>query len=269
MSLKSIDINCDLGESFGAYRLGLDFEVMRYISSANVACGWHAGDSMVMSQTVEVAVSHGLCIGAHPGYPDLVGFGRRHMDCSPKEIQSYVTYQVGALYAFCLTHLTDMTHVKPHGALYHRALNDERVAHAICNSIAGLNNNLDLFVLAGPRGDRLASIADSSGISVCREAFPDRHYSKDGSLVSRDNPKAVISDPSQVSDRAIMMALEGRIEAVDGSVIDLEAQSLCVHGDNESALSLVRAIRAGLEAKGFRIESPRRSRFQDGANSTF
>ncbi len=255
MPAKAIDINCDLGESFGAYRLGLDAEVMKYISSANIACGWHAGDSMVMNNTVRMANSCGVAVGAHPGYPDLVGFGRRHMECAPEEVESYVTYQVGALNAFCIRHSINMTHVKPHGALYLRAMNDEKVGAAICEAIAGLNPNLSLFVIAGPQGAKLDGIARSFGLNVCREAFPDRGYNPDGSLVSRMRPDAVLSDPPMVSDRALMIAKEGRISAFDGSIVELQAETLCAHGDNQSAVTIVREIRARLEEAGISIRS--------------
>lgn len=256
MPTKSIDINCDLGESFGAYRLGLDSEVMKHISSANIACGWHAGDSLVMEETVRLATNLGVAVGAHPGYPDLVGFGRRHMDCSSAEIRSYVTYQIGALNAFCVINSTEMRHVKPHGALYLNAMQDDKVGAAICEAVAGLNKNLALFVLAGFRGSKLAGIAETFGLRVCRESFPDRSYHPDGNLVERSQPNALISDPSIVAERALMMAIDGKVKAVDGSIIDLEAETMCVHGDNESALDLVIRIRSALETESVSISAP-------------
>lgn len=259
MADKSIDINCDMGESFGAYRLGLDSEVMRYISSANIACGWHAGDSLVMEKTVRMATSSEVAVGAHPGYPDLVGFGRRRMDCSAEEIRSYLTYQVGALNAFCVANSTEMRHVKPHGALYMSAMKDEKVGEAICEAVSALNPNLALFVMAGQQGFKLARIASEHGLRVCREAFPDRQYGPDGSLIPRNAPHAVLSDTSLVAKRALMMAIEGKVKASDGSIIELEAETLCVHGDNEAALGLVREIRRQLEREGVVIRPPKLS----------
>lgn len=253
MAEKSIDINCDLGESFGAYRMGFDSDVMRYISSANIACGWHAGDSLVMEKTVRMATCNEVAVGAHPGYPDLVGFGRRHMDCTAEEIRSYLTYQIGALNAFCVTNSVEMRHVKPHGALYMNAMKDERVGEAICEAVAALNPNLVLFVMAGQQGFKLASIASSHGLRVCMEAFPDRQYDPGGNLTPRSDPNAVLSDTSLVAQRALMMAIEGRVKASDGSIIELEAKTLCVHGDNEAALGLVREIRRQLEREGVAI----------------
>lgn len=254
MSVKSIDINCDLGEGFGRYQLGLDSELMMFVSSANIACGWHAGDSLVMSRTVRMAADHGVAVGAHPGYPDLVGFGRRHMDCSPEEIRTYITYQVGALNAFCVAHSVEMRHVKPHGALYHRAMEDEKVGAAICEAIADLGKELSLFVLAGRQGDRLSELASNHGLKVYREAFADRQYTADGGLVPRKKPGAVLSDPAIVTEIALMMALDRKVRCVDGSVIDIEAHTLCVHGDNHEALELVRGIRHGLENEGVLIQ---------------
>lgn len=255
MSAKSIDINGDLGESFGAYQLGLDTELMNYVSSANIACGWHAGDSVVMGKTVKMARDKGVAIGAHPGYPDLVGFGRRNMDCSVEEIRSYITYQVGALDAFCVTHSVRMRHVKPHGALYVRAMEDEKVGTAVCEAVATLNRDLSLFVLAGEQGDRLASIASSHGLKVYREGFPDRQYTSDGRLVSRRRSNALVSDPEVVAQRALMMAMDGKVISEDGSVIEMEVETLCVHGDNHSALELAQRIRHELEHEGAMIRA--------------
>ncbi len=255
MSLKRIDINCDLGESFGAYRLGLDSEVMKYVSSANIACGWHAGDSVVMNRTVKMAIEQGVAIGAHPGYPDLVGFGRRHMECSFEEIKSYITYQVGALNAFCVIHSVEMRHVKPHGALYIKAMEDEKIGTAVCEAVAALDKALSMFVLAGKQGDRLAEIAAAHGLNVCREGFPDRLYTSDGRLVSRRRADSTLSEPEVVSQRALMMALDCKVLAEDGALVDMEVQTLCVHGDNHAALDLVKRIRHELEREEVQITS--------------
>lgn len=256
MPINSIDINCDLGESFGAYSLGPDSEVMKYISSANIACGWHAGDSVVMGNTVELAAVYGVSIGAHPGYPDLVGFGRRHMECSPSEIKSYVTYQIGALNAFCVSHSVELRHVKPHGALYSKAMIDENVAHSICEALANLNNKLSLFALAGQKGDQLEKIASGYGLRVFREAFPDRQYLPDGALVPRSHPEATLTDPQEVMDRALAMVIDSKVHTINGSAVEIEVHTLCVHGDNQSALSIVKLLRNGLEKEGLRIQAP-------------
>lgn len=253
MKLKRVDINSDLGESFGAYQLGLDSELLKLVSSANIACGWHAGDSVVMNRTVKMAIEQGVAIGAHPGYPDLVGFGRRHLDCSVEEIRSYITYQVGALNAFCVSHSVGMSHVKPHGALYTKALEDEKTGTAVCEAVACLDKALTLFVLAGKQGDRLAKIAAAHGLKVCREGFPDRLYTSDGRLVSRRRFDSTLSEPEVVSQRALMMALDCKVLAEDGSLLDMEVQTLCVHGDNHAALDLVKKIRHELELEGAQI----------------
>ncbi len=255
MNAKCIDINSDVGESFGAYQLGLDSELMKFVSSANIACGWHAGDSVVMNRTVKMAIEEGVAIGAHPGYPDLVGFGRRNMDCSFEEIRSYITYQVGALDAFCVTHSVEMRHVKPHGALYNKAMEEEKVGAAVCEALAGLNKGLSLFVMAGGQGDRLAAIASSHGLKVYREGFPDRQYTSDGRLVSRRRPNASLSDPEMVAQRALMMVLDGKVMSEDGSLMDMEVETLCVHGDNYAALELVKRIRHELEREGALIKA--------------
>ena len=166
-----IDLNCDMGESFGAYKLGLDEEVIKYITSANIACGWHAGDPLVMNKTVRMAVEHGVGIGAHPGYPDLLGFGRRNMDCTPEEIRNYVIYQIGALQAFCKVHGTKLSHVKPHGALYLTAVEREDVARAIAEAILSVDENLIYVALAGAKGERMRRIGEEVGLRVAYEAF--------------------------------------------------------------------------------------------------
>jgi UPF0271 protein len=249
-----MDLNCDMGESFGGYKLGLDEEVIKYISSANVACGWHAGDPLVMMRTVKMAKEYGVGVGAHPGYPDLLGFGRRNMDCTPEEVRNYVIYQIGALQAFCTANKVELRHVKPHGNLYMTAVENENVARAIAQAIVAVDPRLMYVALAGAKGELIALVAQEVGLKVVFEAFPDRAYTSQGTLLSRREPGAVIQDPKIVANRALKMAKEKRIVAVDGSEIIVEAQTLCVHGDNPKALELVRAIRETLETNGVEVK---------------
>ncbi len=249
-----MDLNCDMGESFGGYKLGLDEEVIKYISSANVACGWHAGDPLVMMRTVKMAKEYGVGVGAHPGYPDLLGFGRRNMDCTPEEVRNYVIYQIGALQAFCTANKIELRHVKPHGNLYMTAVENENVARAIAQAIVAVDPRLMYVALAGAKGELIALVAQEVGLKVVFEAFPDRAYTSQGTLLSRREPGAVIQDPKIVANRALKMAKEKRIVAVDGSEIIVEAQTLCVHGDNPKAVELVRAIRETLETNGVEVK---------------
>lgn len=251
--MKTIDLNCDMGESFGAYRLGMDEAVIGYITSANIACGWHAGDPTVMDRTVKMAVEHGVGVGAHPGYPDLLGFGRRNMDCSPEEIRRYLIYQIGAIEAFCKVHGSRLQHVKPHGALYLTAVESEEVARAVAEAIVSVNPELAYVALAGARGELMTRIGREVGLKVVYEAFPDRAYTPGGTLVSRRQPGAVVKDPREVAARALRMAKEGMVIAVDGTSIPLEAQTLCVHGDTPSAIDLVKSIRKALAADGVAV----------------
>ena len=239
-----------MGESYGAYKLGLDESVIRHITSANIACGWHAGDPEVMDKTVKLAVDNGVGIGAHPGYPDLLGFGRRNMDCTPEEIRRYIIYQIGALSAFCAIHGARLQHVKPHGALYLAAVENEPIARAVAQAIISVDPNLIYVALAGAKGEMVRRIGKTVGLKVVYEAFPDRAYTPEGTLVSRRKPGAVIKDPKEVARRALLMAAEGVVVAVDGTRIPLEAQTICVHGDTPSAVELVRSIRETFKSEG-------------------
>ena len=249
-----MDLNCDMGESYGAYTIGMDEKVMKHITSANVACGWHGGDPLVMDKTVRMAKAQGVGVGAHPGYPDLMGFGRRNMDCTAEEIRNYVVYQIGALQAFCHVHGVKMAHVKPHGQLYLTAVENETVARAVAEAIVGVDRSLMYVALAGAKGALMRKIGEELGLKVVYEAFPDRAYTPGGTLVSRRETGAVIHDPKVVAERALMMARENRVVAMDGSVIPMEVQTLCVHGDNPAAVNLVRAIREGLEKEGVAVK---------------
>ena len=250
--MKTIDLNCDMGESFGRYTLGMDNQIMPYISSANIACGWHAGDPSVMNNSVQAAKSCGVAVGAHPGYPDLMGFGRRRMALSPEEIQHYLIYQIGALQAFCRVYQVELQHVKPHGALYLDALETPETARAIVLAVQKLDPRLRLVTLAGKKGEAMRYMAEEMGLRVILEAFPDRAYTAQGTLMPRNRPNAVITDPGQVAQRALDMA-RGFVIVEDGSRLNLDVQTLCVHGDNEEAVALVKSIRALLETEKIRV----------------
>jgi len=251
--MKRIDINCDMGESFGAYTLGLDGEVIRYISSANIACGFHAGDPRVMNRTVKLAGDNGVAVGAHPGYPDLAGFGRRNMDCTPEEVRDDVIYQIGALRGFCALRGVKLQHVKPHGSLYNMCVGNEPLSRVVAEAIAAVDRSLIWVTLGGAQADLARKISAAAGIRVVFEAFPDRAYTPDGKLAPRKLPGAVITDPQRAAEQALRMAKEGSVIALDGTVIEMEVQTLCVHGDNPSALHHVRTIRQALETEGLRI----------------
>jgi len=245
-----IDLNCDLGESFGAYKMGMDEEILRYITSANIACGFHAGDPMVMAQTVAWCRACGVRVGAHPGFPDLVGFGRRNMSLSPEEVKAIVIYQIGALKAFCDGAGVRLYHVKPHGALYNMAARDYKFARAICQGIKAVDEGLHLLALSS---SEMLRAAKELGIPYASEVFADRAYQSDGTLAPRSQKGAVIEDEDQGVSRVIRMVQEGRVAAIDGSDISLQADSVCVHGDGIKALSFVKKIRKNLEAAGIEI----------------
>ena len=217
--MKSIDLNCDMGESFGRYKLGLDEEVIKEITSANVACGWHAGDPLVMDATVAMARENGVGVGAHPGYPDLLGFGRRNMDCTLEEIRNYVIYQIGALQAFCSAHKTRLQHVKPHGNLYLSMLENEDLAKAVAEAVANVDPDLVCLTMAGAKNRNMTRACEALGLKIAYEAFPDRAYTVEGTLVSRRKPGAVIQDPELAAERALGMARDNEVMAEDGTRI--------------------------------------------------
>jgi UPF0271 protein len=254
MPLKAIDLNSDVGESFGNYKLGLDEEVIPLISSANIACGYHAGDPAVMRQTVALARQHGVGLGAHPGLPDLVGFGRRNMEVTLEEIRDFVTYQIGALQAVAAIQGARLQHVKPHGALYNMAVKSPEIWDAVAKVMARLDERLILFVLAGPDRPELQAIGRHRGIRIVFEFFADRAYTREGTLVSRKMPGAVIHDSDVVAAKVLKLVKEGRVKAIDGSEIELQAETICVHGDNPKAVALVKQIRKTLEAAGVAVK---------------
>lgn len=256
MVAHQIDLNSDVGESFGNYKLGLDNEVIPLISSANIACGFHAGDPTVLRRTVALAREHGVAVGAHPGLPDLMGFGRRAMDVSLSEIKDYITYQVGAVQAFAAAEGVKVQHVKPHGALYNMAVQNPAIWETVASVLSELDKDLILFVLGGANKDKMRAMGAQYGIRVALEFFADRAYNPDGSLVSRKIPGAVLKDHDLAARRVLKMATEGKVTCADGSEIELPADTICVHGDNPAALQLVNKIRQSLTAAGVEIRAP-------------
>jgi len=245
-----IDLNSDLGESFGPWPMGQDAELMASISSANVACGFHAGDPGTMRATVALAKAAGVAVGAHPGFPDLVGFGRRDMKATPQEVEDLVLYQVAALAGIASTQGVHLQHVKAHGALYTMACRDRSLADAIARAVAAFDRRLILF---GLPNSELIRAGEHAGLQVAAEVFADRAYEPDGSLASRLKAGSVIHDEAAVVARAIRMVRDRRVEATDGSEVTLEADTICLHGDTAGAAGLARAVRTGLEAAGVRI----------------
>ena len=251
---NTIDINCDMGESFGAYSLGRDAEVMPSITSANIACGFHAGDPAVMRRTVALAREHGVAVGAHPGLPDLVGFGRREMQVSPTEVEDFVLYQIGALAAIAAREGVTLQHVKAHGALYNQAVRDRALADAIARATRAFDASLVFFALPG---SALEAAGRDAGLRVACEVFADRAYEPDGTLASRKKPGSVIHDTNAVVERAVAMVRDGRVTATTGATIPLKADTICVHGDTPGAETLARALRAGLERAGIQVRAVR------------
>lgn len=245
-----IDLNSDLGESFGNYSLGMDQEVIQYVSSANIACGWHAGDPMVMDRTVQMAVEHGIGIGAHPGFPDLMGFGRRNMVITPEEAKNYIIYQVGALAAFAAARGAKLQHVKTHGALYNMAAKDYKLARAMCEGVAAVDPNL---IVLGLANSEWTNAGKDVGVDIRNEIFADRAYQDDGTLVPRSQPGAVIHDKNLAIQRAVGMVKSRKVTTISGKEISISPDSMCVHGDNIMAVEFVREIRSVFAQNGIQI----------------
>jgi len=252
-SLKpKIDINCDLGESYGAFKVGNDEKIMPHITSANIACGFHAGDPMTIARTVNLAKKHNIAVGAHPGYPDLLGFGRREMQLTPEEVKNYTIYQVSALQGFAKTAGIRLQHVKPHGALYNSAVKDEKISKGVVEAVKALDYNLIIFA---PPKSALAKAAVDAGLRVAHEFFADRAYNADGSLISRKQPNAIIQEPQKVVERAIKIVEEGTVLAVNGGVVNLgDVHTICVHGDTPTAAKLVEELKKGLLKAGIEVK---------------
>jgi UPF0271 protein len=247
-----VDLNSDIGESFGRWSLGHDADVLRSITSANVACGYHAGDPGVMRDTVRLARDLGVAIGAHPGFPDLVGFGRRNLAASPREVEDFVLYQIGALAAIAAAEGVALQHVKAHGALYNMAIRDRALADAIARAVAAFDRSLVLF---GLPGTELLRAGEAAGLAVAAEGFADRSYEPDGSLTPRTRPGAVVHDQEDVVRRAVRMARDGVVTASDGGDIPMRVQTICTHGDTPGSHELTRLLRAGLEREGIAVSA--------------
>ncbi|MFC3166370.1 LamB/YcsF family protein [Ciceribacter thiooxidans] len=247
-----IDLNSDLGEGYGAWNMGDDEAMLAIVSSANVACGFHAGDPVGILKTVKAAAEKGVSIGAHVSYPDRVGFGRRDMDVTGGELTADVIYQIGALKGLAAAAGTTVGYVKPHGALYNRIAHDPKQGQAVIDGIKAVDPSL---VLMGLAGSPILDLARKAGLEVVAEAFADRAYQPDGQLVSRRDPGAVLHDPQLIARRMLRLAYQGTLEAIDGSMIKIEAQSICVHGDSPGAVAIARDIRRAFEADGVRVRS--------------
>jgi len=250
--MARVDLNSDLGESFGAYTLGRDQDILQIITSANIACGFHAGDPDVMRKTVGLALKNGVAIGAHPGFPDLVGFGRRNIAASPAEVYAMMVYQIGALAAFAKAEGAKLRHVKPHGALYNMAAADEKLAEAVAEAIYKVDGGLVLFGLSGSWMIRKAR---ALGLKAAEEVFADRTYQKDGSLTPRREPGAVITDEDASLAQVLGMVKDKTVKSLQGEIVPITADTICVHGDGEHALAFSRRIKDTLIAEGVAISA--------------
>jgi len=238
----NIKLNCDMGESFGVYTMGMDEQIMPYIDMANLACGFHASDPVTMHRSIRSAKEQGVEIGAHPSYPDLVGFGRREMACSSEEIVSFVLYQLGALEALCQSYDTRVSYLKPHGALYNSMMKEPEIFKAIAKAISKYDPSVKLMILSSIKNDHYETIAQKYGVSLLYEVFADRAYTDEGYLLPRGQKGAVISDESEVLARARLLFDEGIIETISGKKLQQKADTICVHGDNEAAVELIRSL---------------------------
>lgn len=252
MATTVIDLNSDVGESFGRWRLGDDEAVLGLVTSANVACGFHAGDPRTLRVTCEIAAARGVAVGAQVGYRDLAGFGRRFIDVDPVELTDDVIYQIGALDGMARAAGTSVTYVKPHGALYNTAVHHEAQAQAVVDALLAYDRTLPLL---GLPGSQLLAKAERAGLRPVREAFADRAYTPEGTLVPRSEPDSVLHDPDEVGRRVVRMVTEGVVVAVDGSTVPVEAESVCVHGDSPGAVEMAASVRSGLEAAGVTLRA--------------
>jgi len=248
--LYKIDLNCDLGESFGAYSLGMDEDILRFVTSANIACGFHAGDPSVMQKTVKLALKNNVQIGAHPGLPDLAGFGRINMNITPQEAHDMVIYQIGALAGFVKAEGTRMQHVKPHGALYNMAAQDSKLAIAIAEAVYKVDSELILFGLAG---SELVRAGAKIGLQTANEVFSDRTYQADGTLTPRTEPDALIHDKKQAVGQVVRMIKEGKVLSRQQVDVPVKADTVCIHGDGAAALAFAQQIKETLELSGIEI----------------
>lgn len=252
-SMNTVDINCDLGESFGVYRMESDVAILRLITSANIACGFHAGDPATMRQTVQQAMDQQVAIGAHPGLPDLQGFGRRRMDITPREAYDMVVYQTGALDAFVRSYGGRMHHVKPHGALYNMAAEDAQLAEGIAEAIYKVQPDLYLYGLAG---SAMIKAADRIGLRSVSEVFADRTYAPDGTLTPRSQPGAIIEQTEKALAQVLRMVKEGIVLSTEGTLVPIQAETICIHGDGAHALTFAQEICTLLESEGVTLSAP-------------
>lgn len=249
--MRTVDLNCDMGESFGLYQLGNDEEMMKYISSVNIACGYHAGDPHVMRRTVGLAKEYGVAIGAHPGFPDLLGFGRRHLSATPSEIKDYVTYQIGALREFATAFGIKLQHCKPHGSLYMLAMEDEKVATAILESIAEVDSDMMVYAM---NHSAVIEVAKRMGIRVAKEVYSDREHTNTGSIVlTRKGP--IIQDYKMMANRVVRMVKEGKVIADTGEDVSIQSETICIHGDTPNATHLAKAMVDALKYENINIAS--------------
>ncbi len=250
--MNYIDLNCDMGESFGIYKLGMDHEVINYITSANIACGFHAGDPQVIDETVKLARDNSVNIGAHPGFNDLEGFGRRKIDIDPDQLINELIYQIGAMKGFCEANGVRLSHIKPHGALNNMASVDEELASAIAKAIKLVDPNLIYVTIAG---SKMEEVGQANGLKIAREAFADRAYNDDGTLVSRKEPDAVLHDSQLIVDRVVKMVVDGTVVTKGGDELEINPDTICVHGDNPEAVNLVAKMRETLESNAVKLIS--------------
>ena len=248
--MYKIDLNSDLGESYGAYKLGMDSEIIKYVSSVNMACGWHGGDPIIMDKTLKMCVDEGVAVGAHPSYPDLMGFGRRHMDLSFDEAKAYVKYQLGALMAFAASYGVKVQHLKAHGAMGNDSNKDSKLAKAICEATSEVDKNIIHLSFAN---GAVIKTAQEMGLRFANEVFADRAYNDDYTLVSRNQPGAMIHDPKLAMNRVIRMIKEGKVTSISGKDLDISVHSVCVHGDTPTAVEIVKNLREALIAEGIQI----------------
>ncbi len=250
MKMHKVDLNCDMGESFGAYKLGRDEEILDYVTSANIACGFHAGDPATIRKTVQMAMEKNVGIGVHPGLQDLVGFGRRNMQISPQESYDLVVYQIGAIYAFAKSEGGKIQHVKPHGALYNMAAKSPSLSEAIAEAVYKVDPELILFGLAG---GELVKAGQKIGLRTANEVFADRTYQQDGSLTPRTQPHALITNKETSIQQVIRMVKEGKVESLQGIDVPIQADTICIHGDGENALEFAKYITTSLKQAGIQI----------------
>jgi UPF0271 protein len=251
--MKKVDLNCDMGESYGAWKMGADAEVMPFISSANIASGFHAGDPATIRKTVKLAVDHGVAIGAHPSLPDLMGFGRRVMRISPQDMYDLVIYQAGAVEAFARAAGAKLHHVKCHGALYNMAANDEGLSEAMARAVKDLGPGVILYCLSRSKNFELAKRAK---IPVAGEVFADRGYSDDGTLAPRDKPGGMIVDAAASEKQALAMILEGHVTSLSGKKVPVAADTMCLHGDQPGAVAFAQHLRKAFSKKGITVAAP-------------